>query len=52
MSLSLSNIVILKINCVDYCCILTGISKSEAVNLLQIADLNEKSGTFNVVSLI
>ena len=52
MSISLSNIVILNFNRVDYCCILTGISKDEAVNLLQIADLNEKSGTSNVVSTI
>ena len=29
---------------VDYRCIINGISKSEAVNLLQNADLSEKSG--------
>ena len=30
---------------VDYHCIFNGMSKSEAVNLLQNADFNEKSGT-------
>ena len=42
MSLKLSVIAILSINSVDYCCIITGISKYEAVNVLQKADLNEK----------
>ena len=35
MSMNLSNIFILKIKSADYCCIITGISKSEAINLLQ-----------------
>ena len=43
MSMSLSSIAILNINGVDYLCIINGISKSEAENLLQKADLNEKS---------
>ena len=38
-------IAILNIRCVDYCCIIKGITKSEAINLLQNIDLNEKSGT-------
>ena len=29
-----------------YCCIINGISKSEAVNLLQNADLSDKSRSF------
>ena len=40
MSLKLSGIAILNINSVDYCCIITGISKWEAVNVLQKANLN------------
>ena len=32
----------LHIRDVDYCCIINGIGKSEAVTLLQNADLNEK----------
>ena len=45
MSMNLSNIPILKIKNADYCCIVTGISKSEAIKLLQNIDLTEKSGT-------
>ena len=45
MSMNFSNIAILNINVADYCCIISGISKSEAVNLLQNIDLTEKSGT-------
>ena len=44
VSMNLSNIVILNIHGVDYCCIISRISKSEAVTLLQKADLNEKCG--------
>ena len=29
----------------DYCCIISGISKNEAINLMQNADLTEKSRT-------
>ena len=39
MSMNLSNVIILN---VDYRCITNGISKTEAVNLLQKADLNKK----------
>ena len=41
MSMNLSNIAILKIYGVGYRCIITIISKCEAVNLLQKADLNK-----------
>ena len=34
MSMNLSDIAILKIKNADYCCIITGISKSEAINLI------------------
>ena len=44
MSMNLSNIVILNIHGADYCCIISGISKSEAVSLLQKDDLKEKCG--------
>ena len=42
MSMNLSNIAILNINGVDYRCIINKISKIEAVNLPQKANLNEK----------
>ena len=29
----------------DYCCVIFGISKSEAINLIQNVDLTEKSWT-------
>ena len=44
-SMSLSDIAVLNIKGSDYCCIISLISKNEAINLLQNADLTEKSGT-------
>ena len=45
VSINLNNIAICNIHSVD-CCIINRISKSEAVNLLQNADLGgEESGT-------
>ena len=41
MSLNLSNIAILKIKNTDYCCIITGISKSEVMKVFQNIDLTE-----------
>ena len=43
VSMNLSYIVILNIHGADYGCIISGISKSEAVNLLQKTDLKEKA---------
>ena len=45
MSMNLRDNAILNIKNADYHCIITGISKSEAVNLMQVIDLTEKSGT-------
>ena len=45
MSINLSHIAILKIKGSDYCCIINLISKKESINLMQNADLSEKSGT-------
>ena len=45
MSMSLSDIAILNIKRADYCCIISGISKNEAINLMQNADLNQKTRT-------
>ena len=44
MSVNLSDIGILIIKGSDYCCIISLISKHVAINLLQNADLTEKSG--------
>ena len=44
--MNLIDIAILNIDSVDYRCIFNGMSKSEAVNLLQNADFNEKNRTF------
>ena len=44
MSVNLSNIAILNIEGSDYCCIISLIIKNEAINLMQNADLTEKSG--------
>ena len=45
MPMRLSNIAILNIKGSDYCSIISGISKSEAIKLLQNIDFTEKSGT-------
>ena len=42
MSIDINSIAILNIHGVDYLCIIDGISKSEAMNLLIIADLSEE----------
>ena len=45
MSMNLDDIAILNIKGSVYCCIINRISKNEAINLMQNADLTEKSGT-------
>ena len=45
ISINLSDIAILNIKGSDYCCIVSLISKDEAINLMQNADLTEKSRT-------
>ena len=42
MSMNLSGIAILNIKSADYCCIITRIGKSEAINLMQKINLTEK----------
>ena len=42
MSMDLSDITMLYINGVNYCCIINGISKSEANNLMQNIAVSEK----------
>ena len=44
--LNLSDIAILNIKGSDYCCIISLISKNEAINLLQNADFTEKNVTW------
>ena len=41
ISMNLSNIVILNTKCSDYRCIISVISKNEAINLIQNADLTK-----------
>ena len=45
MSMNFSDIFILNINGSDYHCIISGVSKSEAIELLQNIAMAEKSGT-------
>ena len=40
-----SDIAISNIKSADYCCIISGVSKSKAINVMQNADLNKKEGT-------
>ena len=42
MSINVSDIAISNIKGSDYCCIISLISKNEAINLMQNADLIEK----------
>ena len=42
--MNLSDIAILNIKGSDYCCIISLISKNEAINLMEIANLIKKSG--------
>ena len=44
MSMNSSDIAILNIKSADYCCIISGISKSEAINSMQKTSLTEKRG--------
>ena len=44
MSISLSGIAILGIKSADYRCIISRISKIEALNIMQNIDLTQKSG--------
>ena len=46
MSMILTDIAILNIKGSDYRCIISLFSKNEAINLIQNADLTEKSRTF------
>ena len=46
MSMNLNSIGILNLKATDYHCIISGISKSEAINLIQNTNLTEKSGAF------
>ena len=48
MSMNLSNISILKIEGSDYCYMISLISKNEAINLIQKANLTEKCETFKI----
>ena len=45
ISINPNDITILNIKGSDYCCIISLISKNEAINLLKNADLTEKGGT-------
>ena len=45
MSMDLSDTAILNIKGSDYCCIISGISKNEAINIMQNLDLTKKSRT-------
>ena len=45
MSMNLSDIAILNIKCSYYCCIISLISKNQAIKLMQNADLTERNGT-------
>ena len=46
MSINRSNIAILNIEGSDYCCIISFISKNEAISLLQNDDMTKKSVRF------
>ena len=45
MSMNLSDIAVLNIHRADYCCIISRIGKTEAINLMQNIDVTEKNAT-------
>ena len=47
--MNLSDIAVLNIKGSDYRCIISLMSKNEAINLMQNADLTEKSGTLKSI---
>ena len=51
ISINLNDIAILNIKGCDYCYIISIISKNEAINLLQNADLTEKSGAWQNIKV-
>ena len=51
MSVNHRGIAILNIKGSDYCCIISLISKIEAINLIQNSDLTKKSRTFRTKNL-
>ena len=46
MSININSTAILNIDVVDYRCIIRGITKNEAINILRNYDLSKKSGSF------
>ena len=52
MSVNLNDIKILNIKDSDYHCIISSINKNETINLLQNADLIEKSGALKILKNI
>ena len=51
MSMNLSDIAILNIKCANYCCIINGISKIKAINLLKNVNLAERSRTLSNIKI-
>ena len=49
--MNLRNITIFNIKGSDYCCIIKLISKNEAIELMQNADLTEKSATLQSIKI-
>ena len=52
MSMNLSNFVILNIHSVDYRCIINGISKNEAINVMQNICFTDKNGTLQIIKFM
>ena len=52
MSMKFSDIAILNIKSVDYLCIISGISKSEAINLMQTINLTKKAERYKTYKFI
>ena len=52
MSMNISDVAILNIKDSDYCCIISLISKNEAIHLLQNVNLTEKVEYFNKLLVI
>ena len=47
LSFDINNIAVLNINGIDYCCMIVGINKNEAIYLLK-NDLNKKHALYEI----
>ena len=48
LSFDINNFTVLNINGIDYCCMIVGINKNEAIYLLKNCDLNKNHALYEI----